>query len=76
MVSKGGTFSIKSTVGKKASVYQKIPADGKGRINYSLPGSNTRELDAVSEDKKDIESFKTVEIVNTIDNNTVSVREV
>ena len=76
LVSKGGTFNINTAVGKKASVYQQIPADGKGRINLNIPGSNTRELNAVSADHKDIESFKTVKIVKVIDNNTVSVKQV
>lgn len=76
LVSKGATFNIESTVGKKASVYQKVPVNGKGRINYSMPGSNTRELDAIAADKRAIDSFKTVVIVEVIDNNTVSVREV
>lgn len=76
LVSKGTVFKIEDSVGKKASVYQRIPEQGKGRINLSVPGSNTRELDALSEDKKVIDSFKTVEIVKVVDHQTVSVREV
>lgn len=76
LVSKGEEFKIEDTVGLNASVYQRIPAEGSGRVNVSLPGGILKELDAVSEDKSVIDSFKTVKIVKVIDNNTVSVRKI
>lgn len=74
LVSKGSSFSINDTVGKTAKVYQKINAQGRGKVQISVGGGMLREFDAVSEDKKDIESFTMVTIVKVIDNNTVSVR--
>lgn len=75
LTSKGTVFKIEDTVGLNASVYQRIPASGTGKVNITLPGGILRELDAVSEDKVEIDSFKTVKVVNKIDNRTVSVRQ-
>lgn len=76
LVSKGAVFKIEDTVGLNGSVYQHVPADGRGKVNVSMPGGILKELDAVSEDKVDIESFKTVKVVTTIDDRTISVRQV
>ena len=75
LTSPGAEFDIKNTVGMNASVYQQIPAEGRGRININMPAM-TRELDAVSEEKQEIASFNTVEVVRVVDNNTVSVKKV
>jgi hypothetical protein len=71
----GCEFNIEDTVGEKASVYQLIPETGKGRIQVSVKNGVTREIDAVSADRKEIKSFETVEVVGVVDKNTVSVRK-
>ncbi len=76
LVSKGAVFKIADTVGLNASVYQRIPADGKGKVNVSMPGGILKELEAMSEDQVDIESFKTVKVVKVIDDRTISVRQI
>ncbi|MGE0268237.1 MAG: hypothetical protein AB7S78_07265 [Candidatus Omnitrophota bacterium] len=76
LVSKGEVFKIEETVGLNASVYQRIPADGVGKVNVSLPGGILRELDAVSEGKVEIESFKTVKVIKVVDNKTISVSKI
>ncbi len=74
LVSPGAQFDIEKTVGLTAKVYQEISQNGAGRIQLSLPGAGLREIDAVSEDKKKIESFVSVKIVRVIDPSTVSVK--
>jgi hypothetical protein len=74
--SPGGTFNIKNTVGQNAKVYQRIPADGRGRITIDMPDSMTHEIDAIAEDGKEIDSFKSVKVVRVVDQSTVSVRTV
>ena len=76
LASPGATFDISQTIGMKANVYQRIPANGRGRIQISREGTNTLELDAVSETNEEIPSFKTVEIVKIIDDKTVAVKTV
>ncbi|MCA9403193.1 MAG: hypothetical protein KC897_05375 [Candidatus Omnitrophica bacterium] len=76
LVSKGAVFKISDTVGLNASVYQRIPAEGRGKVNVSLPGGILKELEAMSEDKIDIESFKTVKVVQVVDDRTISVRQI
>lgn len=76
LVSRGSDFSLAKSVGMKATVYQQIPAQGRGRIEINVPGSLMREVDAVSENAQEIESFKTVEIVKVIDDNTVVVKKI
>ncbi|MCA9394369.1 MAG: hypothetical protein KC900_09220 [Candidatus Omnitrophica bacterium] len=76
LVSKGAVFKIGDTIGLNASVYQRIPAEGRGKVNVSMPGGILKELEAMSEDKVDIESFKTVKVVKVIDDRTISVRQI
>lgn len=76
LVSKGAVFKIGDTVGLNASVYQRIPADGRGKVNVSMPGGILKELEAMSEDRVDIESFKTVKVVKVVDDRTISVRQI
>ena len=73
LVSTGSGFTIDKTVGLKASVYQRIPANGKGKIQISIKGGMTREIDAISENQQEIESFQSVTVVKVIDPSTVSV---
>jgi len=69
----GARFDINSTVGQRANVYQKIPASGKGRIQIMV-ADVTHEIDAISEEGKEIESFANVTVVRVVNSDTVSVR--
>jgi hypothetical protein len=73
--SSGQRFDIGQAYGRAASVYQRIPPGGKGRIQIVLDGV-TRELDAVSESKQEIESFKEVTVVEILDARTVRVARI
>ena len=73
LASKGSTFTLNDAVGLTATVYQRIPAKGSGRINVVVRGM-TREIDAQSEDQVDIESFKTVKVVRLVSDQAVSVK--
>lgn len=75
LTSEGANFKIEETVGATGSVYQKIPAEGKGVIHLHSHGS-LRELDALSEGTEEIESFVNVEIVKVLDKATVVVKKV
>lgn len=70
--SSGQRFDIGQAKGRSASVYQRIPAGGKGRIQIVLDGV-TRELDAVAENKQEIDSFQQVTVVEVLDGQTVMV---
>ncbi len=70
--SDGATYSLAEIVGKTAEVYERIPATGWGRIQINV-GGMLREVRAVSEDKQDIESFKRVQVVRVVDQETVAV---
>ena len=76
LVDKGAVFKIQNAVGMNASVYQQIPADGRGKVNVTLSGGVLKELDAMAADKEEIASFQMVKVVEVIDNNTVSVRKI
>ncbi|MFC2140525.1 hypothetical protein ACFLQ1_02255, partial [Candidatus Auribacterota bacterium] len=76
LVSQGVKFNIADTVGKVASVYLKIPTQGKGKIQISINDGMTRELAAISKDHEEIDSFQSVEIVEVIDANTVAVKKI
>lgn len=71
----GARFDIKDSIGKTANVYQRIGSGGRGRIQISL-ADVTHEIDAISEDGADIDSFSSVEIVRAVDGNTVSVKKI
>lgn len=73
LISSGSVFEIENSVGKKGTVYAKIPKGGKGQIQVIL-ADMTREIDAVSEDSEEIESNKSVEVVKVLDNTTVVVK--
>jgi hypothetical protein len=76
LASKGSNFLIEKTLGITATVYQKIPSNGRGKIQLSVGGGMTREIDAVSEKQEEIESFATVKVKNVVDRNTVSVQKI
>ena len=73
LVSPGAQFRIENAVGLKASVYQRIPAEGKGRVQLAIDG-HTHEIDAIAETPAEIPSFKTVEVVRVVDAETVAVK--
>ena len=75
LVSKGGSFTANDAVGLTATVYQRIPGKGSGKINVVVRGM-TREIEAQSEDQVDIESFKTVKVVRLVSDQIVSVKAV
>jgi hypothetical protein len=68
--SSGTAFKIDDIVGKEATVYQRIPKGGIGKISISLHNL-THEIDAVAE--QDLESFIPVQIIKKRDDNTVVV---
>jgi hypothetical protein len=73
LTSAGDVFVIAKTVGMNGSSYMRIPADGRGKVKLVV-NNGTRYLDAVSEDKVEIESFVDVTVVRAVDPQTVSVR--
>lgn len=73
--SPGSIFNLDDAVGKEASVYQRIPNDGVGKITIAL-NQQTFEIDAASLDRKEIGSFARVQVIKKLDDNTVVVAEV
>jgi len=74
LTSSGADFRIDSIVGETASVYQKIPADGRGKIQISVSGI-LREIDAVSEESEEIASFTNVVVTKVISPEAVAVKK-
>jgi hypothetical protein len=74
MASEGADFRLEDLVGTTTSVYQRIPADGSGRIQASV-GGMTHEIKAISEERVEIPSFELVQVVKVVDSETVSVRQ-
>lgn len=70
--STGNVFKIENTIGKEATIYQRIPKDGVGKISLSLDGI-MYEVDAVSGLEEDLPSFIKVHIIKKADGNTVVV---
>ncbi len=68
--SQGHVFRVEDAVGKEASVYQRIPRGGVGKITISLQNL-THEIDARA--GEEIESFTRVRVVKTADEKTVVV---
>jgi len=69
----GDRFSVSKAVGVNGSVYMQIPAGGRGRVQIVV-NNVTRQIDAVAEDGKAIDSFVDVTVVRAVDPRTVSVR--
>jgi membrane protein implicated in regulation of membrane protease activity len=69
--STGAEYQLEELIGKKVSVYEKIPANGQGRIQASI-GGMLREINAEAE--TDIPSGKTVEVVAVLSNSILKVR--
>lgn len=70
--SSGTVFRIEDALGKEATVYQKIPKDGMGKISISVHNF-TYELDAISQYSEDLPSFVPVQIIKKADEKTVVV---
>lgn len=73
--STGSVFSLEEAIGKKAFVYQQIPKEGSGKISVSIYGM-THEIDAVSLNGEEINSFTQVEIIKKADERTVVVNPI
>lgn len=70
--STGTVFRIEEAVGKEASVYQRIPKGGSGKITLSLRDL-THEIDAISLGGEEVNSFTQVQIIKKADERTVVV---
>jgi hypothetical protein len=70
--SAGERFSLSEAEGCEAEVYLRIPAQGKGRVSFTVNGVK-RQADAVSEAGEPIPSFEKTLIVRAVDSRTVSV---
>jgi membrane protein implicated in regulation of membrane protease activity len=70
---KDNTFQIKDTIGKTADVYLAIPEakSGKGKIQISVKGA-FHEIDAMTEGER-IPTGGKVQVIKTIDNQSVLV---
>ena len=75
LASSGADFALTDTVGQHASVYQRIPKKGVGKIQVVSKGM-THELNARASDEKPIDSFTNVEVLGVVDNETVLVKQI
>lgn len=71
----GANFELKDLIGKRTSVYERIPKGGVGRIQLNV-GGMIREVRAVSDAPSNVESFQMVEVVDVVDTETVSVKPI
>jgi hypothetical protein len=70
--STGTVFSLDDALGKEATVYQRIPKDGAGKISISL-NNFTHEIDALALNGEEIPSFTSVKIIKKADDKTLFV---
>lgn len=76
LTSPGSKFLIEQLVGKTGTVYQQIPGNGGiGKIQISTNGL-LREVKAVSQTNKKIDSFVAVEVTRIAGEGTVAVRKI
>ena len=75
LVSSGSVFDINQALGKTATVYAKIPAQGKGQIQIVV-ADLTHEIDAISDNSTEIETNSSVRITAVIDQSTVKVQQI
>ncbi len=73
LTSKGADFDIRDLVGLEGTVYTAIPEGSTGKVHISAHGV-IHELLAVSRDKSKIESFKRIQVVGVLDDQTVVVK--
>ncbi|MBK8576299.1 MAG: hypothetical protein IPN90_11705 [Elusimicrobia bacterium] len=72
--SAGDVFSMEKTLNLSGSVYARIPAEGRGQVRLSVNNA-TRFVEAISEDRVDLDSFSDVTVVRIVDGTTVSVKK-
>lgn len=70
--STGTVFRLDEAIGKEASVYQRIPKGGAGKISISLQDI-THEIDAISLNGEEVGSFTQVQIIKKADEKTLVV---
>ena len=70
--STGTVFQIEKAIGKEATVYQRIPPEGIGKVTV-LVQQFTHEIDAISHEAEEIPSFTQVQIIGQADDRTVIV---
>ena len=70
--SPGTVTDLDKSIGKEAIVYLRIPKQGTGKISVSID-SVVHEVDAVSLDGEEIDSFRSVLISKKIDDKTLAV---
>jgi len=70
--SRGTVFSVDKAIGKTATVYQQIKPNSSGKISLVLDG-RSYEIEAITPASELLDSFTEVEIINKVDERTVSV---
>lgn len=70
--SSGTIFSIDDAIGKEATVYQRIPKGGSGKVSLALH-EITCEICAVAFDEEEVGAFTRVQIIKKKDDQTVVV---
>ncbi|HSX13837.1 MAG TPA: hypothetical protein VLE96_05400 [Chlamydiales bacterium] len=73
--SDGSIYRIEEAIGKEATVYQRIPSGGTGKISVSLQNF-THEIDAISLSDVELPSFSRVKVIEKADANTVVVKSI
>lgn len=72
LASEGANFNPKDAVGLTATVYQRIPAAGIGKIQVTI-NDQLYELEAKAEDGSEISSFEAVQVHKVLENGMVVV---
>ena len=72
LVSSGNVFKIEDVIGKEATVYQRIPKNGIGKISISYQNLSY-EIDAISLPNEELSSFTKVQVIKKSDNETAVV---
>ena len=65
--SSGNVFKIEDVIGKEATVYQRIPKNGIGKISISFQNLSY-EIDAISLSNEELSSFTKVQVIKKSDN--------
>ena len=69
-----GTLDLASAAGKEGSVYLRIPAEGRGKVQITIQG-RLQEFEAVSEKKVDIKTAEHIRVVRVVSGNVMSVEK-
>lgn len=70
--SSGNVFKIEDVIGKEATVYQRIPKNGIGKISISFHNLSY-EIDAISLSNEELSSFIKVQVIKKSGNGTAVV---